>query len=42
MCVDDKFSKPFKPWLGEDDVYKFNNGMIEGIKFCTDIMKKTF
>ena len=28
MCVDDKFSKPFKSYLA-DDVYNFINNMIE-------------
>ena len=29
VCVDNKFSKPFKTYLGEDDVYNFINSMIE-------------
>ena len=31
MCVDDKFSKPFKSYLA-DDVYNFINNMIEESK----------
>ena len=23
VCVDDKFSKPFKPYIGEDTVFNF-------------------
>ena len=40
--VDDKFSKPFKSNLGDDDVYNFINSMIEEIKYCSDMMKKHF
>ena len=29
VCVDDKFSKPFRSYLGEDSVYNFINDMIE-------------
>ena len=29
VCVDDKFSKPFTTYLGEDAVYNFVNSMIE-------------
>ena len=29
VCVDNKFSKPFKTYLAEDDVYNFINSMIE-------------
>ena len=42
VCVDDKFSKPFKSYLGEDAVYNFINSMIEESKYCTDMMKKHF
>ena len=40
--VDDKFSKPFKSYLGEDAVYNFINSMIEESKYCCDVMKKHF
>ena len=29
VCVDDKFSQPFKTYLGKDAVYNFLNSMIE-------------
>ena len=29
VCVDDKFSKPFTTYLGEDAVYNFVNSMIK-------------
>ena len=35
--VDDKFRKPFKLNLGEDDFYNFINSMVED---CSDVMKK--
>ena len=40
MCVDDKFSKPFKPYLGEDGVYNFINNIVEESKYCNGGMKK--
>ena len=41
-CVDDKFSKPFTSYLGEDVVYNFISSMIEESKYCCDAMKKHF
>ena len=41
VCVDDKFSKPFKSYLGEDAVYNFIISMIEESKYCIDV-EKTF
>ena len=32
VCVDDKFSKPFKTYLGKDSVYNFVNSMIKESK----------
>ena len=40
VCVDDKFSKPFTLYLGEDTVYNFVNSMMEERKYCSDVMKK--
>ena len=40
VCVDNKFSKPFKSYLGEDAIYNFINSMIEESKYCSDVMKK--
>ena len=42
VCVDDKFSKPFKTYLGKDAVYNFINNMIEESKYCSDVMKEHF
>ena len=42
VCVDDKFSKPFKSYLGEDAVYNFISSMIEESKYCSDVKKKIF
>ena len=33
VCVDDKFSKPFKTYLGEDSVYYFINSIMEERKY---------
>ena len=37
-CVDDKFSKPFKSYLGEDVLYNFISSMIEESKYCSDVI----
>ena len=42
VCVDNKFSKPFKKNLGKDAIYNFINSMIEESKYCSDVMKKYF
>ena len=42
LCVDDKFSKPFKSYLGADAVYNFISGMIKESEYCSDVMKKHF
>ena len=38
VCVDDKFSKPFKPDLGKDAVYNFINSMIKDSKYCSEVI----
>ena len=42
VCVDDKFSKPFKSYLGEDAVYNFISSIIEESKYCSNVIKKYF
>ena len=42
VCVDDKFSKSFKTYLGKDVVYNFINNMVEESKYCSAVMKKLF
>ena len=42
VCVDDKFSKPFKSYLGADAVSNFINDMVEESKYYTEIMKKHY
>ena len=42
VFVDDKFSKPFKTYLGNDAGYNFINNMIEESKCCSDVTKKDF
>ena len=42
VCVDDKFSKPFKSSLDEDAIYNFMNSIIKESKYCTNIMQKYF
>ena len=42
ICVDDKFSKPFKSYLGEYAVYNLINSMIEENEHWIDIMNKNF
>ena len=42
VCVDDKFSKSFKSYLGEDPAWNFIKSMIKESKYCTNVMKKLF
>ena len=42
MCVNDRFSKSFKTYLGRDAIHNFLNCMIEECNYCTDVMKKHF
>ena len=42
VCVDDKFSEPFKTYLGKDEVYNFINSMIKESKYCNEVMTKHF
>ena len=42
VYVDDKFSKPFKSYLGKDAVYNFIDSMIDRSICCSDVMKKHF
>ena len=39
VCVDDKFDKPFKTYLGKDAVYNFINSMIKESKYCSEVIK---
>ena len=40
VCVDDKFRKPFKSYLGKDAVYSFNNSMVKESKYCSHVINK--
>ena len=42
VCVDNKFRKSFKIYLGEDAVFNFINSMIEESMYFSEIMKKHF
>ena len=42
VCIGEKFSKPFKSYLGEDAIYNFISCMIKESKYCSDVMKKHF
>ena len=42
VCLDDKFSKPFKTYLGKDVVYNFINSVTEESKCCSEVIKKKF
>ena len=42
IYVDDKFSKPFKSYLGKDAVYNLINTITEEIKYCSHVIKKHF
>ena len=40
--ADDKFSNPFKTYLGKDTVYNFIGSMIEENKYFSEMMEKNF
>ena len=40
VCVEDKFNKLFKTYLGRDAAYNFINSMIEESKYCDEVMKE--
>ena len=42
VCVDDKFSKAFKTYLGENAKCNFINSMIKESKYYIEVMKKHF
>ena len=42
VCVDDKFSKLFKSYLGEYAAYNFISSIIEESKYFSDVMKNNF
>ena len=42
VCVDVKFSKPFKSYLDEYNVCNFINSTTEESKYCSDAMEKHF
>ena len=42
VCADDKFTKPFKSYLGKDTVYNFISSMIKESEYCSDMMRKHF
>ena len=42
VSVDDKLSKPFKSYFGEDAVCNLINSIVEENKYCWEVMKKHF
>ena len=42
VSVEDKFSKPFNSYIGEDAVYSFINIMFEEASIVVMLLKKTF
>ena len=42
VCVDDRFTKPFKTYLDKDAVYNFINNIIKESNYCSNVMKKHF
>ena len=42
LCVDDRFTKPFKTYLDKDAVYNFINNIIKESNYCSNVMKKHF
>ena len=42
VCVDDKFSKPFRSYLGENAVYNFINSLIKKVNNVVIWWKKNY
>ena len=42
ICVDDKFSKPFKSYLVDDAAYNFIKISIEETNYSGEVKKKVF
>ena len=42
VCVDNKFSQPFKSYFREDAVYNLTDSMIKESKCFSEMMKKPF
>ena len=42
VCVDDKFSKTFRSYLGNGAVYNFINSIVEENKYFSVVVKKNF
>ena len=42
VCLDDKFSKLFKTYLGEDTLYNFINNFIGERKYCSEMIEQHF
>ena len=42
VCVDDRFSRPFKSYLVENVVYNVISSMIKESKYCSYVMEKHF
>ena len=42
VCADDKFSNPFKSYLGKDAVSNFFSSMIKESKYSINVTKKHF
>ena len=41
-CYDDKYSKDICIYRGENAVYRFMEQMLEEVKYCKDVIKKSF
>ena len=41
-CYDDKYTKPIEIYRGENAVYQFMEAMLEEVKYCKKVIKKTF
>ena len=41
-CYDDKYSKPFRIYQGENAVYKFMNKMLHEVQYCKNIVRNKF
>ena len=42
MCVDNRYSKPYKTYFGEDAIDIFSNAMIKESEYCSKVIETKF
>ena len=42
MCVDNRYSKPYKTYFGEDAIDILSNAMIKESEYCSKVIETKF